>query len=96
MRVRTAIADLIERGVSFDRRADGTLMMGREAGHDTRRILHADGDATGAEIARALAVAARAAEHIEIIENAFAVDLVVDCRPSGRSDRQDRCRRPSC
>lgn len=72
------IRDLIERGVSFDRRPDGTLMMGREAGHDTRRILHADGDATGAEIARALAVAARAAEHIEIIENAFAVDLVVD------------------
>jgi L-aspartate oxidase len=72
------ITDLIERGVRFDRRDDGSLMLGREAGHDTRRILHADGDATGAEIARVLTVEARAAEHIEIIENAFATDLVVD------------------
>jgi len=72
------IADLVERGVAFDRFDDGTLMLGREAGHDTRRVLHADGDATGAEIARALVARARAAGHIQIIEHAFATDLVVD------------------
>jgi len=72
------ITDLIDRGVSFDRNDDGSLMLGREAGHDTRRILHADGDATGAEIARALAAKAREADHIEILESAFAIDLVVD------------------
>ena len=71
------IDDLIARGVGFDRRDDGTLMLGREAGHDTRRILHADGDATGAEISRALIERARTAGHIEIVEQAFAADLVV-------------------
>ncbi len=72
------VTDLIARGVAFDRNEDGSLMLGREAGHDTRRILHADGDATGAEIARALVTVARASENIEIIDHAFAADLVVD------------------
>ncbi|MBU1865210.1 MAG: L-aspartate oxidase [Actinobacteria bacterium] len=72
------VTDLIARGVAFDRNEDGSLMLGREAGHDTRRILHADGDATGAEIARALVAVARASENIQIVDHAFAADLVVD------------------
>ena len=72
------VTDLIARGVAFDRNADGTLMLGREAGHDFRRILHAAGDSTGAEIARALVVQAGASEHIQIIDHAFAAELVVD------------------
>lgn len=71
------VADLAARGVEFDTE-DGRLMLGREAGHDTRRVLHADGDATGEEIVGALARRARAAGHIEVIEHAFAVDLVVE------------------
>ncbi|MCB2223537.1 MAG: L-aspartate oxidase [Actinobacteria bacterium] len=72
------ITDLMQRGVGFDRRDDGSLVLGREAGHDVRRILHADGDATGAEISRALVVEALAAGHIEVVDHSFAADLVVD------------------
>jgi L-aspartate oxidase len=71
------IADLAARGVDFDV-GSGGWMLGREAGHDTRRVLHADGDATGAEIARALTEQVLSAEHIEVIEGAFAADVVVD------------------
>jgi len=72
------VADLTERGVEFDVGEDGSLSLGREAGHDRRRVLHADGDATGAEIARALIARATAAEHLEIINHVFATDLVLD------------------
>jgi L-aspartate oxidase len=71
------VADLIAVGAEFDTGPDGSMMLGREAGHHQRRILHADGDATGAEVSRALTEAAVAADHIEIVD-AFAVDLVVD------------------
>ncbi|MGF6821678.1 L-aspartate oxidase [Microbacterium sp. ZKA21] len=69
------IAELIARGVAFDRADDGTLLLGREAAHSAARIVHAGGDATGAEIARALSAAVRAAG-IEVVEGAFLVDLL--------------------
>lgn len=75
------IARLLALGTRFDRRADadgGGLALGREAAHSRRRILHADGDATGAEIMRALTRAAWRARHLEVYENTFAWDLVVD------------------
>ncbi|WP_426184163.1 L-aspartate oxidase [Microbacterium sp. TWP3-1-2b2] len=71
------IAELIARGVAFDRAADGSLLLGREAAHSHARIVHAGGDATGAEISRALVAQVRQAP-IEVIENAFLIDLVVD------------------
>ncbi|MDQ0644937.1 L-aspartate oxidase [Microbacterium murale] len=71
------IAELIARGVAFDRAADGSLLLGREAAHSHARIVHAGGDATGAEISRALVAEVRRAP-IEVIENAFLIDLVVD------------------
>ncbi|OUZ11301.1 L-aspartate oxidase [Aeromicrobium sp. PE09-221] len=49
-----AVADLLAAGVRFDV-AEGRLARGLEAAHSHARILHADGDATGAAIARALA-----------------------------------------
>ncbi|HEX2143530.1 MAG TPA: FAD-dependent oxidoreductase, partial [Glycomyces sp.] len=48
------IADLIHLGTEFDRHPDGSLQLTREGGHRARRIVHAGGDATGAEIQRAL------------------------------------------
>ncbi|MBZ0111307.1 MAG: FAD-dependent oxidoreductase, partial [Thermoanaerobaculia bacterium] len=51
------VLELIERGASFDRNAAGELHFGQEAAHSKRRILHAGGDATGAEISRALSEA---------------------------------------
>lgn len=70
------IAELIRRGVAFDRSPDGTLLLGREAAHSHARIVHAGGDATGAAIARALATGVRATS-IDIWESAFLQDLLV-------------------
>ncbi|WEK62621.1 MAG: L-aspartate oxidase [Candidatus Microbacterium colombiense] len=71
------IAELITRGVAFDRTPDGQLMLGREAAHSHARIVHAGGDATGAAIARALSSAVRDSS-ITVVDAAFLVDLVVE------------------
>ncbi|MEY3407938.1 MAG: hypothetical protein RL038_999 [Actinomycetota bacterium] len=72
-----AIRRLIERGAHFDLDESGNLQLTREGGHLRDRIAHAGGDATGAEISRAL-VAASKMERVEIIENALVLDLLVD------------------
>ena len=69
------IAELIARGVAFDRAPDGTLALGREAAHRHARIVHVGGDATGAAISAALVAAVRRTP-ITVVENAFLVDLV--------------------
>jgi L-aspartate oxidase len=61
---------LIELGARFDRGADGAPALGREAAHSRSRILHAGGDATGAEIARALGTAVAAAGWVTVEEGA--------------------------
>ncbi|WP_417508232.1 L-aspartate oxidase [Microbacterium sp.] len=70
------IAELIARGVAFDRGADGMLLLGREAAHSHARIVHAGGDATGVAISRALVAQVEAAD-IEVVEHASLVDLIV-------------------
>ena len=50
----TALRDL---GAVFDTGGDGEIARTREGGHSTRRIIHAGGDATGAEVQRALGAA---------------------------------------
>lgn len=70
------IAELIARGVAFDRDADGVLMLGREAAHSHARIVHAGGDATGAAISHALVAAVRRSP-ILVIEHAFVTELIV-------------------
>lgn len=49
-----AVADLAGAGAVFDQGSDGTWALTREGGHSRRRIIHAGGDATGAEVQRAL------------------------------------------
>lgn len=71
------IAELIARGVGFDRSADGSLMLGREAAHRHARIVHAGGDATGAAISAALVAAVRQTA-VEVVPDAFLVDLEVE------------------
>ena len=71
------IRELIGIGARFDRDADGNLRLGREGAHGRRRILHAGGDATGAEMVRALNEAVLRAKHIEVRERTFAEDLVL-------------------
>ena len=60
------VAELEEWGALFDRTDDGGLELGREGAHDHARVVHAEGDATGAEIVRALQSAAGAEDRIEI------------------------------
>ncbi|MBT2494678.1 L-aspartate oxidase [Microbacterium sp. ISL-59] len=70
------IAELIARGVRFDRTAEGALQLGREAAHRHARIVHAGGDATGAAISAALIAAVRRAP-ITAVEQALLTELVV-------------------
>lgn len=78
-----AVRRLIATGARFDADDDtGEILLTREGGHHRRRIAHAGGDATGAEISRALVDAVREAG-IETVENALVLDLLKDV--SGRA-----------
>jgi L-aspartate oxidase len=70
-----AVRELIELGANFDLHPDGELSLTREGGHHRDRIAHAGGDATGAEIQRALIAAVEQAPEIEVIQHALALDL---------------------
>jgi L-aspartate oxidase len=72
-----AVHELIALGANFDHAADGELSLTREGGHHRDRIVHAGGDATGAEVQRALVAAVHAAPDIEVVEHALAVDLLL-------------------
>jgi L-aspartate oxidase len=71
-----AVQELIELGTRFDRSSTGELSLTREGGHHVDRIAHAGGDATGAEIERALVAAVLATPGIEVIEHALVLDLL--------------------
>jgi len=74
-RAPDAIADLAAIGARFDRDGAG-LALGREGGHGAARIVHADGDATGREIIRALLAHARENPRIRFFEDCYAIDVV--------------------
>jgi L-aspartate oxidase len=78
------VRELVDLGTRFDLDNAGDLALTREGGHLRRRIAHR-GDATGAEIERALIAAVKATEGIEIIEHALVIDLLktVDGRACG-------------
>jgi L-aspartate oxidase len=74
------VRELIAMGAVFDQTGDGEaagLALAREGGHSAARVLHAGGDATGAEIERAL-VAAVEATTAEVREGWLALDFLVD------------------
>jgi L-aspartate oxidase len=85
-----AVAWLVTAGTQFDAAAPtagmadraeipgaAPLALGHEAAHSHHRVLHAAGDATGAEIERALVEAVRQRPGITILEGALATDLIV-------------------
>ncbi|WP_431782582.1 L-aspartate oxidase [Streptomyces chumphonensis] len=73
-----AVRRLIATGAVFDTStATGEIELTREGGHHRRRIAHAGGDATGAEISRALVEAVQSAG-IRSIEHALVLDLLRD------------------
>jgi L-aspartate oxidase len=88
-----AVTWLIAAGTHFDERAPsaadaaaddlgngtpgGRFALGHEAAHSRRRVLHARGDATGAEIERALVAAALRRPNIRVLDRTLALDLLV-------------------
>ncbi len=73
-----AVRRLIARGAVFDREASGEISLTREGGHHRNRILHAGGDATGAEVSRALLAAVTEDAGIEVVEHALVLDALKD------------------
>jgi L-aspartate oxidase len=79
------VRELMMLGAVFDRTGDGaaaSLALAREGGHSVARVVHAGGDATGAEIERALVAAVHALDGVDVREQCFAIDLIVE---------RDRC-----
>lgn len=72
-----ALRDLEGLGVAFDRAADGRVALAREGGHSLPRVLHS-GDATGAEVQDTLSAVIRRSPGIELVEDAFLVDLLTE------------------
>jgi L-aspartate oxidase len=72
------VRELVGRGAKLDRNADGGLSLTREGGHHRDRIVHAGGDATGAEVSRALVAALLAAPNVTVTEHALMIDLLTD------------------
>ncbi|MFZ5870040.1 MAG: L-aspartate oxidase [Actinomycetota bacterium] len=73
------VRDLVALGARFDTDAAGGIALTREGGHRADRIAHAGGDATGAEISRALVAALEAVRHdpgIEVVEHALVLDVL--------------------
>ena len=70
------VAELIEWGTRFDCEA-GKLLRTREGAHSRPRILHANGDATGAEISRSLVAQAHAHPRIRFAEWTMVSRLLV-------------------
>jgi L-aspartate oxidase len=69
------IKDLINMGVSFDKKDDGTYDLAKEGGHTEYRILHHK-DKTGESIQKTLTEQVRNEPNIEILEHHFAIELL--------------------
>lgn len=69
------IKDLIDFGVTFDKKEDGSYDLAREGGHTEYRILHHK-DKTGESIQKTLVERVRSHPKIEILENHFAIEIL--------------------
>src|SRR5262249_4127661 len=84
------VKELAQLGVPFSRKARG-FALGREGGHSRRRIVHAT-DFTGRAIEKALIDRVERHPRIRVIENALAVDLLLESRLRGkRPGGRDTC-----
>ncbi|MDK8194547.1 L-aspartate oxidase [Paenibacillus sp. UMB7766-LJ446] len=71
------VKELIRLGTLFDLE-NGELALTQEGAHSHRRILHANGDATGYEIVRALAAQANEHPGVEVWDEHFVIDLITE------------------
>lgn len=72
------IEDLINFGAPFDRKADSSLALGREAAHSANRIVHVKGDRAGAEVTRVMAERALENPAITLLEGYHAIELAME------------------
>ncbi len=72
------IQDLIECGVRFAKKGDGSWELTREGGHSARRIFHA-GDITGEKCEAAMIRRVRRSG-VELLEHTIVIDLVMSRR----------------
>lgn len=70
------IKKLMDFNVLFDRDEDGNILLTKEGGHSTNRILHAGGDSTGKDIMKALKAHCKTRNNIYIHEDTLGLDLV--------------------
>jgi L-aspartate oxidase len=78
------VRELVKLGANFDLTPSGSIALAREGGHHRDRIAHAGGDATGAEISRALIDALEAVRDdpgIEVLEHALVLDILTSGSP---------------
>lgn len=68
-----AVRELVDDGARFDEAEPGRWSLTREGGHSRRRIIHSGGDATGAEVQRALD---HAAATLDIRRNHVALEVL--------------------
>lgn len=71
------VRELQTAGARFDLEPSGKLRLGREAAHSRKRIVHAHGDQTGAEVARTLIARVRESDQVEVLERTRVLDLIV-------------------
>jgi L-aspartate oxidase len=71
------VRELHTAGADFDLEPGGDFKLGKEAAHSRRRIVHAHGDQTGAEVARTLIALVRQTKNIEVLERTRVLDLIV-------------------
>jgi len=70
------IKQLMKFNVIFDKDANGNILLTKEGGHSTRRILHAGGDSTGRDIMKAIKKECKQRKNMTLYENMMAVDLL--------------------
>jgi L-aspartate oxidase len=73
-----AIAWLAGQGSDFDRAPDGTLRLGLEGAHSRRRIVHAHGDRTGAELLETVVDAARRLPSVSLWDHSPALEVLTE------------------
>ena len=71
------VRELHAAGARFDLDPRGRLKLGKEAAHSRSRIVHAQGDQTGAEIQRTLMARVRESKRVQVVEYARVLDLIV-------------------
>ncbi len=70
------IKRLMDYNVDFDRDDKGNILLTKEGGHSTNRVLHSGGDSTGKDIMLALKKECYLRDNIHIHENMMALDLI--------------------